>query len=263
MSILHRLALLAGAKAEDAINKAEDPETSLDYACSLAMQQLQGAREGLAKMAAARQRVVQQDQKLASEEAQLGNQARRALAAGREDLAREAAQRITVIRTTRAPIQEQLGQLEQQQTNLEAAVKQLEQQVGALQTKKEVLKAQFAAGTAASEVNDSLAGIGVHMEDVNGAFTRAQDRVSQVTARADATHSLIESGALNTPLGGGPSDHIEAELAKAGAGSVDDVLAQFRSAPAIPTTSTPPALPAGEPANKLDESGNNDMAGWI
>jgi phage shock protein A len=98
------------------------------------------------------------------------------------------------------------------------------------------------------------------MTDAGMTLDRAQDKISQMQARAGAIDELIDSGALPDALGGGKDD-IQAQLdATSQAGQVDSELAalkaQLGTAPAtggaLPTgsegagSSTPdPSAPAG------------------
>lgn len=256
VSLVHRAAELVRARAQKALNDAEDPVVALDYAYAQAQQQLQEARAGLATMATAVQTVRAQDQKFARQLVQLDGQASRALNQGREDLAREALTRKVAIEAQRAPIQQQLQQLEAQQTAVEEAVGRLQKHVQNLATQKEVLKAQLAAGTAAASVNDMLAGIGDHMDGVSSAYQRAQERVDGVTARAAATQQLIDTGVL--PAIGGPVDDIEAQLIQSGPSRVDELLDQMRQGKKLPPAPQQRALPPSH-----NEPSSDEMEGWM
>ncbi len=100
MSLSRRIALLFRAKANKALDRAEDPREVLDYSYERQLELLQQVRRGLADVTTSRRRVELQLTQLQQSAAKLQDQARQALAAGREDLAREALTR----RAARLPL---------------------------------------------------------------------------------------------------------------------------------------------------------------
>ena len=90
MGLWQRFTLIFKSKANKALDKAEDPRETLDYSYEKQLELLQKVRRGVADVATSRKRLELQIQGLAQQEAKLEEQARAALAGGREDLAREA-----------------------------------------------------------------------------------------------------------------------------------------------------------------------------
>ena len=113
MSLMRRLAMLFRAKANKALDRAEDPREMLDYSYERQLELLQQVRRGVADVATSRKRVELQLAQLQQSAAKLQGQAQQALAAGREDLAREAL-------TRRAAVTSQIGDLQGQQASLQA-----------------------------------------------------------------------------------------------------------------------------------------------
>src|SRR6185369_4184055 len=108
MSVMKRVSLIFKSKANRALDRAEDPRETLDYSYQRQLEMLQQVRRGLADVATSRKRVELQSQQLTASADKLQQQAAAALAAGREDLAREAL-------TRRSAAQQQLVDLNQQQ----------------------------------------------------------------------------------------------------------------------------------------------------
>ena len=224
-----RVADLFHQKANDVINKAEDPRQALDYAYSQAQDLLAKVRGGLAAIATARAELNAQDQDFARQEAKLEGQAERAVRAGRDDLAHQAMERQVTIEQQRAPIQEQLKQLDDQQLKLEAQVRDLETKVGNLDTQRKSLKAQYDAGQATAAVYESLTGIGNHVADIGGAYQRATEKVQAVQARASALSGLVNDGTLGTIPGISSGDALDDELNKIDSSTgVDDRLSAIK-----------------------------------
>src|SRR4249919_3020260 len=99
-SIMQRIALIFRSKANKALDAAEDPRETLDYSYAQQQELLNKVRRGLADVATSRRRLEMQIETLGQSANKLQDQAQQALAAGREDLAREAL-------TRRAGLQQQ------------------------------------------------------------------------------------------------------------------------------------------------------------
>src|SRR5438094_9172899 len=84
MSLWTRIRLLLNTEASSALDQAEDPRHVLDYAYNQQQELLITLRRGLVDVATAKQQLEQQAQRLESRIPHLDDQARRAVAAGRE-----------------------------------------------------------------------------------------------------------------------------------------------------------------------------------
>jgi phage shock protein A len=228
-SIMQRIALIFRSKANKALDAAEDPRETLDYSYTQQQELLNKVRRGLADVATSRRRLEMQMEELGRSGTKLQDQAQQALAAGREDLAREAL-------TRRAGVQQQVSDLHVQHANLQAeeeklttASQRLQAKIEAFRTKKETLKASYTAAEAQTRINEAFSGISEEMSDVGMAVERAENKTAQMQARASAVDELIASGALNDPISGGKDD-ITAELERVSAGSdVELELAKMKA----------------------------------
>src|SRR3954466_6729460 len=97
--LMSRASLIVKSKFSRLLNRAENPNETLDYSCEQMPQQLQAVRRGVADGGAAKKRLELQPQKLEQNVVKLETQARQAVAANREDLARQALQRKTLGQT--------------------------------------------------------------------------------------------------------------------------------------------------------------------
>src|ERR1700757_1626560 len=93
MSVMKRVSLIFRAKANKALDRMEDPRETLDYSYQQQLELLQKVRRGVADVATSRKRLELQLNQLRQSADKLTRQAQDSLAAGREDLAREALQR--------------------------------------------------------------------------------------------------------------------------------------------------------------------------
>ena len=226
MGLWQRFKLIFNSKANAALDKDEDPRQTLDYSYEKQLELLQKVRRGVADVATSRKRLELQIQSLAQQEAKLEEQARAALAGGREDLAREALTRRSGLHQQIADLQTQLATLQDQEEKLTAAASQLQTKVESFRTKKETIKATYSAAEAQTKINEAFAGISSELGDVGLAVQRAEDKTAQMQARAGAIDELVASGALSDASGMG-KDSLTVELERMA--SENDVNAQLEA----------------------------------
>src|SRR5664280_2004125 len=162
MALGKRLSLIFKAKASKALDRAEDPRETLDYSYEKQLELLQQTRRGVADVATSRKR--------------LELQGRAALAADREDLAREALSRRSGLQTQQADLQTQYQQLQSQEQQLTVAVQRLQAKIESFRTQKETIKATYTAAQAQTKIGEAFSGISEEMSDVGLAMQRAQDK---------------------------------------------------------------------------------------
>ena len=145
MSVMKRVTLIFRSKANKALDKMEDPRETLDYSYQTQLELLQKVRRGVADVATSRKRVELQINQLQQSSNKLDRQARDALAAGREDLAREALQRKSGVQSQIVDLTTQYQSLQGEEEKLTGASQRLQAKVDAFRTKKETIKATYTA----------------------------------------------------------------------------------------------------------------------
>src|SRR5919199_6165586 len=105
--LMSRASLVVKSKFSKILDRAEDPGETLDYSYQKQIELLQNVKRGIADVVTARKRVEMQQTQLEQSVVKLETQARDALGAGRDDLARQALER-------KAAVQQQLQGLDQQ-----------------------------------------------------------------------------------------------------------------------------------------------------
>jgi len=228
MSMMKRMGMIFRSKANKALDRAEDPRETLDYSYTKQRELLVKVRRGVADVATSRKRVELQATQLQQQGDKLHEQAQKALAAGREDLAREALTRRSALQQQIADLQTQHANLQAEEEKLTLASQRLQAKVEAFRTKKETLKASYTAAEAQTRIGEAFSGISEEMSDVGLAVERAEDKTAQMQARAGAVDELIASGALED-VTASPNSDIDRELAALSAGSdVDNELAALK-----------------------------------
>jgi len=242
MSLFQRAHDIVAAKANKALDAAEKPDEMLDLSYDQMLEQITRMRRALVDIAASRKQIELQEAQLGHSVDHLQDQAKAALAQGREDLAREALSRKAAAQAQIDSMESQHQQLTEEEEKLEHALAATQQKVNDFRSQKEVLKAQYTAASAMNSVNESAAGISTSMGDSGAALQRAQDKIATMQARAGALDELMQSGVLEDVGGGG--DDIQKELDEVTSSSdVDNELAALK-AQLGPGTTPPPALPA-------------------
>ena len=216
------------AKISALLNRAENPSETLDYSYEEQLRQLQNVKRGIADVTTAKKRLELQYTSMQQQVEKLDGQARDAVAANREDLAREALTRKAAIQGQLDSIMQQGQQLEAQQQKLVEGEKQLSARVESFRTQKEVIKAQYSAAEAQVRIGEAATGIGRNMEDVGLAVQRAKDKTEQLQARAAAVDELTAAGALEDFTSS--DDDIDRQLKQIQqSGQVDSELAKIKA----------------------------------
>src|SRR6187402_1045362 len=242
MSVMKRLKMIFSAKASKALDRAEDPRETLDYSYQRQLEMLQKVRRGVADVATSRKRLELQQQQLQQQSDKLEAQSRQALAAGREDLAREALTRRSGLQQQLTDLGTQHAALSGEEEKLTLASQRLQAKVDAFRTKKETIKATYSAAEAQTRINEAFSGIGEEMGDVGLAIQRAEDKTAQMQARAGAIDELLASGALDDPTGTAKDD-ITLELEQlASTSDVESELARMKAALGAGPSAAPQAI---------------------
>ena len=229
MGLMKRFSEVMKAKTSKMIDKAEDPRETLDYSYEKQLEMVQKVRRGLADVATSRKRLELQATQLRASGGKLESQARQAVGAGREDLAREALNRRSGIQSQLDSIEAQGTQLKSEEEKLTLALQRLQAKVEAFRTKKETIKATYTAAEAQTKIGEAVSGISEEMGDVGLAIQRAEDKTASMQARAGAVDELLASGALED-VTSEPGSDIQAQLDALTAGSsVDAELARMKA----------------------------------
>jgi phage shock protein A len=226
-----RFTTIIKAKISKMLDRAEDPGETLDYSYNKQLELLQNVKKGIAEVVTSKKRLQMQSDKLQQQVVKLDTQARQALAAGNEDLARTALERKALAQNELQSLDGQVTELEGEQQKLIASEQKLRTKIESFRTKKEVVKAQYSAAEARVQISEAATGVGEEMADVGLAMQRALDKTDDMKARANAVEELEAAGTFEdlTALGPGQDD-IDRQLAQIGTTSqVDDDLAKMKA----------------------------------
>jgi len=228
MGMLSRMSTIVKSKMNRILDTAEDPRETLDYSYEKQLEMLRNVKKGVVEMVAAKRRIQQQAVTVQANIQKLEAQAKQALEADREDLARLALQRKQAATVELQGLDEQIAGMEHEQEKLTQAEQRLQAKVSAFKTKKEVIKAQYTAAQAQVRIGSALSGISEEMGDISLAAERAENKTEQMRARAGAIDELASIGVLDDFSG--TQDDISRELeALTSSQNVEDELSALKS----------------------------------
>jgi phage shock protein A len=247
-----RMSTVVKAKISKLLDRAEDPAETLEYSYQKQIELLQNVKKGIADVVTSKKRLQLQEEKYQQQVVKLDTQARQALAAGNEELARTALERKSGLQAELQGLDSQIAQLEQQQEQMTASEQKLRSKIEQFRSKKEVIKAQYSAAEAQVRISEAATGVGEEMADVGLAMQRALDKMR---ARAGAVQELEAAGTFEdlTQLGPGEDDIDRQLKALSSSTEVDSELAKMKAELGGPAAKG--ELGAGAPAEATGGEG--------
>jgi phage shock protein A len=214
MGILDRTSDLFGAKMNSLLDRLEDPDEQLDYTYERLRDELGKVESALTDLVTEKKRLEARRNDVEARVAERNDQAREAVAAGRDDLAR------TALRRKRAEMEElddleaDIDELESAQRTLLERRDDLERRIERFRTEREQLKARRTAAEADLTVSEAMADAGEvdGGSETDAAIDSAADRTEELEARTAALDELEGQNALSGTRTFGDEDDIEAEL---------------------------------------------------
>lgn len=250
MGLLSRFTTYLKSLFSAALDQAEAPSITLDYAYQQQLEQLQNLRRAMVDVVTNEKRLELQETQVQTQIVRYEDQARQALAANREDLARLALERRQNLQGEITTFQQQIEHLKAQQETFVQLEQRLSARVETFRTQKDLTKAQYGATEAQVKISEAATGLSEEMGDIRLAVQRAQDKVQTMQARAQAMDQLIEQGTLSEIGQPGPGgNHIDRQLAQlANQASIDAQLAAIKQQVQLASSQhglNHPPLPSG------------------
>ncbi len=211
-----RVWFMIKAKLARLVDRAEDPRETLDYSYDQQLALLRQVKQGIAEVVTAKKRVELTAGKRRDQLVTLETQARQAISASREDLARVALARKAEVQQELRSLEGQIQELEVQQETLVERERDLRDRIERFRSEKEVIKANYSAAEAMVQIGEATTGLGKGLSEAGRAIERARDKTEQLQARALAVDELMAAGTLTDQLSPGetPVDRELAELSK-------------------------------------------------
>ncbi|MCD6349150.1 MAG: PspA/IM30 family protein [Candidatus Korarchaeota archaeon] len=218
MSILpgfwERLKTSIEAKLNKLLDSFEDPREQLDYAYDKLVQQLHNVEMALSRAITARKKLEFELERIDEKIEDLEEKARRAMKAGREDLARKALERKLVLAQQKKILKERIADMKEDEEKLMEIRDKLKVKIDLFKAKKEQLKAEYEASKAQVEVQEMVTGLSDDFTSAAEIIERAESRIDGMKARAAALDELVATGGALDILEPEEKDEIERELGK-------------------------------------------------
>jgi phage shock protein A len=214
MGILDRTSDLFGAKMNTLLDRLEDPDEQLDYTYERLQDELAKVESALTDLVTEKKRLEARRDEVEERVAERNQQAREAVAAGRDDLARKALRRKKTEMRELDDLEADVDELESAQQTLLDRRDDLERRIERFRTEREQLKARRTAAEADLTVSEAMADTGDEgsLAETDTAIGDVADRTEELEARTAALEELDQQDALSGTGVFGDEDDIEAEL---------------------------------------------------
>jgi phage shock protein A len=228
MSVFGRVADILQAKTSKLLDRLENPNETLDLSYEKMISGLQETKLHLADVVAQQKSLERQIAAAQAEAAKAEDDARLALQANREDLAKAAlAHKHAALEKLQSLNAAHAAVLPQAQKLIDYE-KKLAERIESFRLQKEVMKTTYTAAAAQAKVSQSMAGVGDSFSHVGDTLRRAQDKVEGMRAKAEAMESLTQSGVLADPLDSRRPEERELDALRVGS-AIDSDLEKLKA----------------------------------
>ena len=180
--------------------KIEDPTYALERAYRQQLLALDETRKGRLEVETIGARLELEMRQLRDGVNACEDQARRALVAGREDLARVSVGRREELRDQLERTASERERLDDERRSLQNQENELAGALQAFRSRKEVLKAQYGATQARLRVGEALTGYSRTVTTVGEDVRRFEDRLLTLQARTRALESVAIGSVMGSPI---------------------------------------------------------------
>lgn len=191
MSIFQRLFRLGKANVNAAIDKMEDPVKVIDQVLRELDDDIEKVTAAVTTQMAVEKRFARELSEAEELIARRDSQARQALQAGNEELAREAiadkqrqSEKRDTLKISHDKAKAAADKLRAQLEDMKAKVKEMKDQ-------RSTLIAQAEAANAQQQINKTMSGVGSN--DLASTFNRMEEKIKQMHDEADAAYELTNS----------------------------------------------------------------------
>ncbi|HCU93331.1 MAG TPA: phage shock protein A [Actinobacteria bacterium] len=252
MGVARRIAELYEVKVNALLDRLEDPREMLDYSYAQQQAMLHRLQQQATEVAASRHLAQMQETQLQRSADRLQDQAEQAVAAGKEELARQALAWRSAILVHIDDLRAEQVALRADEEQLTASARRLQRKIEAFGLHKETIKASYTAAKASASVSQLVGGATEEMGDVGIATRRAEETTARLQARAQALEELLAAEGPGGPAPSASLEQVQAQLdAVTTKAVVEEELARIKA-----RLATGAGTPAGKPPEGKTPAGN-------
>ena len=226
-SILRRLVFVLKVWSAALLSSAEDPRQVFELASRRQQELLDKVRQARARIARAKDQLEAKTAEARVKLLQLDDQARVAVAAGSDDMARFVLHRRVVGGGELDRLERQVTEIEHEERELTLVEQRLEAQIETFFARREVIAARYSTAEAHVEVREALGGVSDELA-WPGALERAEQATDRMQARASALDHLAELGVLDDPGDPLEDDSAPVETGESRSEVVEEKLASLK-----------------------------------
>lgn len=220
MSIFERLFRIGKANVNAAVDKLEDPVKIIDQVLRELDEDVEKVTAAVTSQMAVEKRFERELKEAEELVAKRDSQARQALVAGNEELAREALADKAKQVEKRDKVQESYDRAKATADKLREQLRDLKARVTDMKDQRSTLIAQAEAAKAQQKINSTMKGVGTN--DVGATFNRMEEKIKKMHDEADAAFELAnEDKSLD--------QKFEEQLKTSKSNAVDDELAALKA----------------------------------
>lgn len=210
MSLIKRITTIFKSKANDMVEKMEDPEETLNYSLVEMRENLSKIKSSMVEVATVKKKLENELSEINIKISEYDKNAELALEKGREDLAKASIQNKNDLTEKKTDLEIQLKSIEEQLKNIEKSKEQMEENIVILQNKKEELITMKKVADAQVMIKETLTGIAGDTTDLGERIKNAEEKIKEKYARSQAIDYMVDEGMLDNILD--DEDNVEREL---------------------------------------------------
>ncbi|MGF7430932.1 PspA/IM30 family protein [Thermoanaerobacterium thermosaccharolyticum] len=210
MSLVKRISNIFKAKANDIVEKMEDPEDTLNYSLVEMRENLSKIKKSMLDVATLKKKLENELSDINIKISEYEKNAELALESGREDLAKASIQNKNDLIEKKTNLESQIKSIEEQLKNIEKSKEQMEDNLIKLQSKKEELITMKKVSDAQVMIKETLTGIANDTTDLGERIKNAEEKIKEKYAKSQAIDYMVDEGMLDNILDDG--DNVEKEL---------------------------------------------------
>jgi len=190
MGIFQRASDVLRSNINAMLSKAEDPEKMLDQMLLDMQEQATKSKAQITKAVADAKRLKREYEAKRAKGQEWGERAKQAVAAGEDDLARQALERKKALLQEAGELEQEWKQQQASVNALKETLKQMQRKIDGAKRKKNLLAARAQRAKAQRDIQSTMAGL--NDNSAFDKFNKMSDKVEQMEAEAEATEEMAD-----------------------------------------------------------------------